>query len=407
MPIKLTGEVLKRLVTDLEAGREERDLELPGFGVRPGGPGRLTYTVVVREDGKKRRISVGHYPDMKPDEARRKARAVLDEARRPVAPPDARLTVRELAERFLAEDAGASADRLRERRRVFELDVYPVLGERYANAVRRGEIVELLDAIVRRGAPIQANRTRGHILRLFNWAVERDLVPGNPVSGSRRPAPERSRDRTLSAEELRTAFEFFEELEPALRLSFAFRTVTLQRGGEVSTMGPDHIAGDWWTIPAPLTKMKRRPHRVFLSPFALDVLSRARALKISTPTLFFPSPRTGLPYEKGSPANAIRRLLRAHGVDAWTPHDLRRTPGDFVLRAGFSEFALSVVLGHTKSGEDAAPRVTGAYARHRYDELKRDLALCWERILLTILQGGDVAATVERERQRQRGQGLA
>lgn len=394
----LTDQVLDRLVTTLHRSKEVRDTQTPGFGVRSGGPGRLTFTVVVPRDGKKQRISLGHYPgDTKLEDARKRARQLLGlESEESV-----RLTLRELAERFLAEDVSASDGLLRERRRVFELDVYPALGSRPADAIRRGEIVALLDGIVRRGAPIQANRTRAHLSRLFSWAVERDLVPGNPVAGSKRPTTERSRERTLSAEELRLASKLFEKLEPALRLSMSFRLVTMQRGGEVATMGPDHVAGDWWTIPTELTKMKRRPHRVFLCPTAKSLLSEAVALGVASDTLFFPSSRTGLPYEKGSPSNAVGRLLKAAGVEAWTPHDLRRTPGDFVLRAGFTEFALSLVLGHTKSGEDTGPRVTGTYARHRYDDLKRELALAWERILLVILAGGDVDAACERERRKE------
>lgn len=40
-------------------------------------------------------------------------------------------------------------------------------------------------------------------------------------------------------------------------------------------------------------------------------------------------------------------------------------------------------------------------ARHRYDDLKRELALAWERILLVILAGGDVDAACERERRKE------
>lgn len=399
MPTYLTDRVLKRLVTEIGSSQEIRDAACPGFGVRSGGPGRLTFTVVVREEGGKRRHTLGHFPFTGTDtldSLRQRARELLG-GEEPATPI---LTVSELAQRFLDEDTAASPGLLKERQRVFELDVLPVLGNRPAVSIRRGEIAQLLAEIVRRGAPVQANRTRAHLSRLFSWACELDLVPGNPVLGSKKPATESSRERTLSVDEIRQAFQLFHKLEAPLRLSFAFRLVTMQRGGEVSTMGPQHVAGEWWTIPRELTKMKRRPHRVYLSPLALEILADSRRLRIATETLFFPSPRTGLPYEKGSPSNAVYRLLKAAGVPRWTPHDLRRTPGDFVLRAGFSEFALSVVLGHTKSGEDAAPRVTGTYARHRYDETKRELALAWERILLVILAGGDVAAACELERRK-------
>jgi len=68
--------------------------------------------------------------------------------------------------------------------------------------VTKSEVVQLLDGIVDRGAPIAANRTLALIRKVFNWAVAEGYLVINPASGIPMRARENVRRRTLSEAEI-------------------------------------------------------------------------------------------------------------------------------------------------------------------------------------------------------------
>jgi integrase len=68
-------------------------------------------------------------------------------------------------------------------------------------------------------------------------------------------------------------------------------------------------------------------------------------------------------------------------MEAWTPHDLRRTAATNISALGFSDEVIDAVLNHVKKG------VIAIYNRHRYDKEKQAALESWERKLLNILAG--------------------
>ena len=64
-------------------------------------------------------------------------------------------------------------------------------------------MIELLDAIVDRPAPIMANRVAGLLSQLFRYGIHRQLVESSPVQLLFRPGgTERPRQRALNDGEL-------------------------------------------------------------------------------------------------------------------------------------------------------------------------------------------------------------
>ena len=108
--------------------------------------------------------------------------------------------------------------------------------DRRADSITRQDIIRLLDGITDRGAPIMANRTLAVIRKMFNFACGRGVVGGNPAGGVQAPNPERTRDRTLSEEEIArlwTAITTTSGTALAIRLALLFALATGQRSGEV------------------------------------------------------------------------------------------------------------------------------------------------------------------------------
>ena len=90
-----------------------------------------------------------------------------------------------------------------EDKRILEKDVIPAWGRRKAKNITRRDVIRLIDGIVDRGSPIVANRTLEIIRKMFNFAVEQDIIETSPCVGVRAPGKETQRDRILTESEIR------------------------------------------------------------------------------------------------------------------------------------------------------------------------------------------------------------
>ena len=109
-------------------------------------------------DGKRRRFTLGSYPEMGLEEARRECANVLRDVRHGHDPAHAREfrrgadTFKALAEEYLAKHASKRRSHA-EIKRILEKDWYPEIGNMRAGEVPRSKIIEVVDAIAERGAP--------------------------------------------------------------------------------------------------------------------------------------------------------------------------------------------------------------------------------------------------------------
>jgi integrase len=239
----------------------------------------------------------------------------------------------------------------REDARILQRDVLPRWRSRPARAITAREVRALLDAIVDRGAPIQANRTLAVIRRVFSWAAapDRALVPQahNPCRGLERPAPERQRDRVLHAQELRAVWRAL-GAEPLNNAAlFKLYLLTAQRGGELRTMAWRDVDLDagWWTIPAERAK-NGRTHRV--PPFAAGRRAASRA-----PCGEFRRLAVGLPHLSWK----RERLPPAHLQDGQShPAGERPLVRGLNIRSGAATTAGGAIPLITPARRPAAPR---------------------------------------------------
>jgi len=264
-------------------------------------------------------------------------------------------------------------------------DVLPRIGYRKAKDIRRRDIVAILDDIVDRGAPIAANRAFEVIRKMFNFAIERDIIDSSPCYMVKKPAEENRRDRILTAGEIVRFWNGLSDtaISMPVQLAVKFVLVTAQRKGEVINAGWKEFDLDagWWTIPAEREKNKMS-HRVPLSSMALDILNELKAYPIESEFLF-PSPSTDGPILDTAVDRAIRRNRERLVIEYFTPHDLRRTAASHMTSIGISRLVISKILNHVESG------VTAVYDRHSYDKEKRNALDAWCRRLNEILTGAD------------------
>jgi len=220
----------------------------------------------------------------------------------------------------------------------------------------------MLDDIVTRGAPIQANRTLEVVRRLFNWAVGRDLIQVNPCYRVPKPSSENRSDRVLSESEICAVWNALSAEAPLTAAIFKLRLLTAQRGAEVLTMRWDQTGNGWWTIPAQFAK-NGLAHRVPLSPQASALLDAIRPLGSGSPWAF--------PDADGEGHHKAHERIRRRSQVSFVPHDLRRTAASYMTSMGISRLVVSKILNHVEKG------VTAVYDRHSYDREKREALDAW------------------------------
>ena len=386
-----------------------------GLGVRVSPRGRKTFVFMYWLNGKARRMTLGVYGEG-PDQLtladanvkHAEASKALHEGRDPGSEIVEALqsereaeTVSDLVDAYLVKWARPRKRSADEDERILYKEIIPLWGNRKAKDIKRRDIIALLDAVVERGAPIQANRTLACVRRVFNWAIERDLLDTSPCVRVKAPAPENRRDRAMSDDELATFWHGLDHarMTDTIRLALKFQLVTAQRKGEVVTAEWSDFNRDdgLWTITAEKAKNGVQ-HVVPLSPLALNLLDAIetnmtppddnRVKQSHRIEYLFPSPRGHYSINVLSVNHALRNNRARIGVDNLTPHDLRRTAATAMARLGVDRTVLAKVLNHVDRS------VTGRYDTHAYVPEKRAALERWGRKLDEIVSGADAPRNV-------------
>jgi len=339
--------------------------------------------VLYRRGRRLRRYTLGCFPPLSLRQARKMAKVALAEAAMGGDPAARKSeerragTFAELAAEYLERHARPNKRSWKEDERRLRKNLLPLLAPALAKEITRADLRRLLEDIVRRPAPAEANQTHALIRKIYNWAISQDLVEDSPCRGLPRPAKLRHRHHVLNEDDVLRFWNALSYESLVVAAALKLRLLTAQRGGEVITMLWKDVELDarWWTIPAERSK-NGLPHRVPLSDAAIDVL---RELEDTDSPWVFPSPRGD--GQLRSTQKAVERIRKRAGIEL-RGHDLRRTAASFMTSMGTPRLVVAKILNHVETG------VTAVYDRHSYDREKREALDAWALRLSEILRRG-------------------
>jgi len=358
------------------------------FGLRVG-PGGKSWFVAYRHDGKLKRFTLDRgYPDLGLADAREEANRLVKELIDHKDPAAAKQqlkqaeTFRELAALYMEKYAKVKKRTWKRDDLFLNKDAIPAWGDMKAHEITRRHVKALLQTVVDRGSPINANRDLEILRKLFNWAMdsEEELVTPlvmNPCARIQKPSEENQRDRVLKEGEIRAAWAAYEAHGGPIGEAFKLLLLTAQRKGEVLSMrwADVDLKNGWWTIPATVSKNKIS-HRVPLVGLALDIFRKLEKTR-SDEWVFSSKRNPGAPIAYVQKAHD--RLRATTGIDDFRIHDLRRTAASYMTGAGIARLVVKMILNHVDRD------ITAVYDRHSYDAEKERALTLWSRQVKAIV----------------------
>ncbi len=375
-----------------KAGRYKKRIEPRlWFVVEPSGLKRWVFRYKMR--GVDRALTLGEYSKsfgLSAARAKADAQADLARAARKGDAPEpkhaarvrtaeklAAPTVAELLDDWLARTPTTERTR-EERRRTLELDAIPLIGPLKVKQVDRRILAKVVNRVMDRGAPGQALEVFKALRAMFAFAIEAGYLDVSPAAGLKNPRPYTPKTRALSDEEIKPFFAVLGAAPGISKITKAvieFQLLTAARPGEAhaarwSEIDPKHKR---WILAGARVK-NQREHRVPLSGAAIKVLERAQDWHVEGDDWIFPSVSAGKPISPLAATRALARLkekFAAAGVDALTPHDLRRTAASILGRLGEPPHVIERALNHTPQGVTESVYLKHDYFAEREQAMQR------------------------------------
>jgi integrase len=258
---------------------------------------------------------------------------------------------------------------------------YPTIGGVSVQAVDTTLVLKVLEPIWTTKTET-ANRLRGRIEQILDWAKSRGLRQGeNPARWRghlQHQLPARSKVRRIEHHpalphgELPKFIAQLRQQEGIAARALEFTILTAARTGETigATRNEADVTAKVWTVPGERMKAGRE-HRVPLSPRALAILREATAEKAPDNAFVFFGRRAGEPLSNMAMDAVLRRMGCKDGRA--TVHGFRSTFRDWAAECtNFPNEVVEMALAHTVSD-----KVEVAYRRGDLFEKRRRLMAEW------------------------------
>ncbi len=253
---------------------------------------------------------------------------------------------------------------------------FPILGDRLISTIETADINSVISPLWTTKHET-ARRLKQRLSTIFDWAKGNGFYPHeNPLNGITESLPKMKRDPEHMAamhwRDLPAFIHALNEREGVSARTLEFIILTAARSNEARGARWDEIDVDaqTWTVPG--DRMKRgKPHRVPLSPEAMQVVEQQRGLDDD---YIFPSATRG---KDGStrPQSVMvfKALFKRMGQDGFTTHGFRSTFRDWCSEQAMVQREVAeMALAHAISSQTER-----AYARSDLFDRRRSLMEAW------------------------------
>lgn len=419
---KLTDLSLKSLKAATGSGRDVVwDSFEPGMAVRISARGKKTFYAVQRRPGDRNAVwyKLGRYPETTLGQARdaaREALKLLSAGQHPkVAAEEARRQNAEALREAETHSFAAVAEEFigkylptiksaKKYESYIRRELLPALGAKQASAIRRRDIIALLESIAERSGKSAALGALAVLRQMLNRAVDRDIIDVNPASAIKPGSilgKVEARDRLLSDAELPIVWRATEGVGEPFANLYRVLLLTGARREEIAkaTWAEFEEAAGTLLVPAERSK-NGKPNLIALPPLAAKIISGMP--RFSGPHIFT---TTAGQRPLGAFSQAKERLDAAiaklgGGVAPFVVHDFRRVVRSGLGRLGVPTVVAELVLGHQQPG------ILGVYDQHSYFEEKKSALRQWEKRLLSLVAppaagGGEKVVAMAKRRTEQ------
>lgn len=350
--------------------------------VYPSGSKVFKYNYVLH--GRQETVTFGKYGDITLAEARRILLEAKADLAKKISPARKKKEdkAREAGDKFekwldlYIQGASVSDSTAKMRSYAIEKYLRPAFAKLCMGEISDNDVRRLADKLVAEKAPSTALLCRMLIKNVFTYA---SIHGGPKLRSPTEDVPpstihvNRSKTRALAPRKIGNLLNAMDRTSCDLLSTSAVRLAlyTLLRKSEVINATWQEI--DWeekvWRIPKERMKAKR-PHNVYLSSQAYDILVCLRTLSTSKSDFIFPA-KYGLnkPLSSSTPNKTLdvcRKVMDRVGIqfDSCTLHDFRRTSSTILNEAGYNSDWIEATLAHVASGIRAVYNVAD-YAKQR------------------------------------------
>lgn len=408
----LSDTELKRVKPPKTGRLEIGDTIVPGLVIRVTPKGKRSFSVIYKVPGegglskhgrlltgRQHRITIGQYPMISLKRAREEAREIIEVVSEGHDPRVERRernllrltdSVEAVSKRFINQDAKRNIASWKKIESTFRLHIIPKWGDRPISDIRRADIHELLDDIVTTGRVGTAREVRKHLSRLFNWAVDREIISDNPVHGMERKDLVQNGEagRALTDEELRILWIATGELGYPFGDMYRMLLLTGQRRNEWANALRSEINTQRRVLEIPASRYKgKRDHVVPLTD-PVWAIFEALPVFIGNDYHLFSSTIGKVPVSGFSKAKArLDEIMEQHmqekdpdaALVGWRVHDMRVTCETRLADLGLNREIRDAVLGHAKPG------LQRNYNKHDYFEEKHTALKAYAEHILKVV----------------------
>jgi integrase len=374
-----------------------------GFGltVAPSGAKTFFLSYTSPEDGKRKQVAIGRFPDLSLRDARMKAgqlREAVDAGRDPAVEKQYAIvkrietrqlgTLGDLLDLYVLDLETDEKRTATEVKRIRHKDIPPTLRDRPAHLISKDNILDILTPIAQRGAPVHSDNVRAYLRAAFELGLNAESttrwrgrairfeLQHNPVAAIKKTVSRKPRgNRNLSRDEIRTVWHT-DLMTPPMLLAVKLLMATGQRVEEVlhASWPEFDLIEKVWVIPGERRKTRSQtsePHIVPLTEFHIGLLTEV-AETTQHEHYLFPARGGGSPRRYDALTHAVRVFVAAIGMQSFSPRDIRRTFKTVAGSLGISLEMRNRLQGHAMTD-------VGSVHYDRYDYLpeKREAMAKW------------------------------